>query len=145
WAARRARLLVGGRRARERPRGRGVRPAAGARRARLAAVDKRLQSRDPRARLAADRGRLAALEARFHRRARALLADRQHAWADVAARLDALSPLKVLDRGYALVRAEDGAGVASGARVAPGRPLRVRLADGELGVTVTDVRPDGKD
>src|SRR5262249_2931326 len=138
-------LLVDELRAREKRLGRAVRHAAAALRARLAAVDKRLQSRDPRARLAADRRRLAALEARFHRRGRALLADRQHAWADVAARLDALSPLKVLDRGYAIVRAEDGAVVASVARVAPGRPLRVRLADGELGVTVTDVRPDGKD
>ncbi len=134
-------FLVDELRAREQRLVRAAHHAAAALRARLAAVDARLQARDPRARLAADRGRLAALEARFQRRARALLVDRQHAWADVAARLDALSPLKVLDRGYAIVRAEDGAVVASVAGAAPGLPLRVRLADGELGVTVTDVRP----
>jgi exodeoxyribonuclease VII large subunit len=134
-------FLVDELRAREKRLVRAAHHATSRLRARLAGADKRLQTRDPRARLAGDRGRLAAMEARIARRARALLVDRQHAWADLAARLDALSPLKVLDRGYAIARDASGAVVASVARVAPGDPLNVRLADGELAVTVVAARP----
>jgi len=133
-------LLVDELRARENRLVRAAHHVVAGLRARLAGADKRVQARDPRARLAADRGRLAALEARIQRCARAVVAGRRHAWADVAARLDALSPLKVLDRGYAIARTLDGAVVASIAGVGPGVPLQVRLADGELDVTVTGAR-----
>jgi exodeoxyribonuclease VII large subunit len=50
------------------------------------------------------------------------------------ARLDALSPLAVLQRGYAVVR-RDGQLVRSIAEVSSGDQLSVRVADGEFGVT----------
>lgn len=57
-----------------------------------------------------------------------------------AAALDALSPLKVLSRGYAI--AYGPAGVAtSTADVAPGDEIRVRLADGDVLGTVSGVLP----
>jgi exodeoxyribonuclease VII large subunit len=46
------------------------------------------------------------------------------------ARLHSLSPLAVLDRGYALVRAADGGVVRSVAQLAQGDTLTTRLADG---------------
>lgn len=46
------------------------------------------------------------------------------------ARLHALSPLAVLDRGYALVLAEDGSLLRSAAQVAPGDRIITRVADG---------------
>jgi len=56
-----------------------------------------------------------------------------------AGRLDSLSPLAVLGRGYALVqRADDGAIVRAPGDVGAGDPLRIRLADGEI---EADVRP----
>jgi exodeoxyribonuclease VII large subunit len=52
------------------------------------------------------------------------------------ARLRALSPAATLDRGYAIVQRADGHVVRAATEVASGDPLRVRLADGELSVTV---------
>jgi len=55
------------------------------------------------------------------------------------ARLRALSPLSTLRRGYAIVRRADGRVVRTPLDVAAGDPIRVRVADGELSATVTDV------
>jgi len=46
------------------------------------------------------------------------------------ARLHSLSPLAVLDRGYALVLDTDGVLIRSAAQVAAGDKLVTRLADG---------------
>jgi exodeoxyribonuclease VII large subunit len=51
-------------------------------------------------------------------------------------RIDGLSPLAVLERGYALVRRrDDGRLVRSVTQVEPGDGLRVRVSDGELEAT----------
>ena len=57
-----------------------------------------------------------------------------------AGRLDALSPLAVLDRGYALVRGPGGKLVRRAGDVSPGDPVSVRLGLGELDATVDRVR-----
>ncbi|NKZ06344.1 exodeoxyribonuclease VII large subunit [Actinomadura latina] len=54
------------------------------------------------------------------------------------ARLLALSPAATLERGYAIVQREGGAVVRESAAVKDGERLHVRLADGRLGVHVTD-------
>ena len=56
-----------------------------------------------------------------------------------AGRLNALSPLSVLARGYAVVCGEDGAPVRSVGRAGPGQRLLVKLDDGDLGCTVNRV------
>ena len=50
----------------------------------------------------------------------------------LAASLDALSPLKVLGRGYALAQRPDGAVLRSADQARIGETLRLRLADGAL-------------
>jgi exodeoxyribonuclease VII large subunit len=55
------------------------------------------------------------------------------------ARLRGLSPLAVLERGYALVLDEDGALIRSAAQVAQRNRLRTRLSDGEFSSTVNEV------
>lgn len=57
----------------------------------------------------------------------------------VAAKLDALSPLKVLSRGYAIAMDEDGRAVKDSSGVRAGDKLTVRLASGALGCRVEDV------
>ncbi|MDG4784556.1 exodeoxyribonuclease VII large subunit [Micromonospora sp. WMMD1102] len=52
------------------------------------------------------------------------------------ARLRALSPAATLNRGYAIVQRADGHVVRAPGEVAAGDPLRVRLAEGELGAVV---------
>jgi exodeoxyribonuclease VII large subunit len=60
-------------------------------------------------------------------------------------RLQALSPLSVLARGYALVYAENGTLLRSAAETAPGQSIRARLASGTLSaqVTTTDSMENG--
>jgi exodeoxyribonuclease VII large subunit len=50
----------------------------------------------------------------------------------IGASLDALSPLKVLDRGYAVARNEAGRVLRRLADFAPSMPIRLRVADGEV-------------
>ncbi|MFI5207629.1 MAG: exodeoxyribonuclease VII large subunit [Gemmatimonadales bacterium] len=56
-----------------------------------------------------------------------------------AASLDALSPLKVLERGYAVARSEAGRVLRRLADFAPAMPFRLRVADGEV-----NARTEGK-
>ena len=55
----------------------------------------------------------------------------------LAAALDAMSPLKVLGRGYAIARKEDGTVIASTANAAPGERFHLCLSDGQLACQVT--------
>jgi exodeoxyribonuclease VII large subunit len=65
-----------------------------------------------------------------------LLQLRRERLTGVAARLEALNPLAVLQRGYAVVR-RDGQLVRSVSQVERGDRLAVRVSDGEFGVTAT--------
>ncbi len=65
----------------------------------------------------------------------ALNRERQR-FGQLASKLDALSPLKVLGRGYAIPRKADGGVVRSVADVAPGDPLKLRVSDGEISCQV---------
>lgn len=56
-------------------------------------------------------------------------------------RLQALSPLSVLGRGFALVQDEEGRVLRRADQTAPGREIKVRLAQGRLGVRVEQVEP----
>ena len=54
-----------------------------------------------------------------------------------ATSLDALSPLKVLGRGYALARDAEGHILSNASQVEVGDSISVLLGEGELGATVT--------
>lgn len=56
--------------------------------------------------------------------------------------LHALSPLRVLDRGYAVLLTDGGRAVRASDEVARGQALAARLASGRLRVTVTDTIPE---
>ena len=58
---------------------------------------------------------------------------------EFAASLQALSPLKVLSRGYSLTQKSDGTLLRSAASVAPGETLTTRLASGLVHSAVTSV------
>jgi exodeoxyribonuclease VII large subunit len=62
----------------------------------------------------------------------------------LSGRLEALSPLAVLNRGYALVTrgGPDGPVITDAAQVAPGDPLTVRLSRGAIDARVETVRPE---
>jgi exodeoxyribonuclease VII large subunit len=65
--------------------------------------------------------------------------DRRRAGVEqLAGKLDALSPLRVLERGYSIVKdsAADGAVIKSAGQVQPGQELQIRFYDGERVVQV---------
>jgi len=132
----------------------------------ISRLERRLALRHPAARLSLARGAITPLEQRLarageraisqrldailplqlrlHELMRRRLAYDQSELAERCARLDALSPLAVLGRGYAIVRrAMDGAIVARSAQVQSGESIAVRLADGMLGAVVTSTDASG--
>ena len=74
-----------------------------------------------------------------------LLDRRQHLertrLAGLTSTLDALSPLKVLGRGYAMAQDENGKVITSVHSVELGERIRLRVADGQLGCTVMKQYP----
>ena len=72
----------------------------------------------------------------------ALLAGKRARTGQLAAALDAMSPLKVLGRGYAIARKADGGVIARTGDAVPGERFRLRVSDGELACRVeeTDTR-----
>jgi exodeoxyribonuclease VII large subunit len=87
-----------------------------------------------------DAHRLAVLRDRL-RRGPALLLERRRSGVEQAgARLAALSPRGTLERGYAIVRAQDRI-LRSAAAVGPGDPIEVELAEGGLTARVEETRP----
>ena len=55
-------------------------------------------------------------------------------------KLDAMSPLKVLTRGYAMTQKEDGSLIRSVSQTEPGDRITVSLSDGQLTATVVEKR-----
>ena len=113
------------------------------RRRRLAEGRQALEALHPRARLVAHRARLDELSARASSAIRRRVHDGARRFGALGGRLDALSPLRVLERGYAIaLGGEAGDHVVYDAReVAPGSALTVRLHRGALGCRVESVEP----
>ena len=77
--------------------------------------------------------RIDALDSRVAAAGRRILEERRGALGTLAARLDSLSPLRVLDRGYAVViNSRDGRLVTEAATAEVGDELDIRLARGKL-------------
>jgi exodeoxyribonuclease VII large subunit len=98
-------------------------------------LETRLRRFDVRPRLAADRRRMDAARAAAVRSMEMRLARRRSAWEQAAAKLSQLSPLRILERGYAIVSNEGG--IVKDAAAAPrDSRVHVRLAKGELDARV---------
>jgi exodeoxyribonuclease VII large subunit len=67
-----------------------------------------------------------------------VLTAHRHALERMGAQLDALSPLRVLERGYAIPVATDGALLRGRAAFTPGRRFDLRLADGVVPARVEE-------
>lgn len=99
---------------------------------------------EPRQLLARARERLGVSQTRIERSVERT-ARRASATLDgLDARLRSLSPLAVLERGYALVLGKDGSVVRSASQIARGEHVRTRLSDGEFSSTVDEVRSASK-
>jgi exodeoxyribonuclease VII large subunit len=109
--------------------------------ARFARSSDALHAQAPARRLAATRERLERALTALIRSARLAVRDGGARLAANAARLEALSPVAVLARGYAIVRHGDqGSVVRAAEQVAVGDALAIRLGSGEIDAAVTGVR-----
>jgi exodeoxyribonuclease VII large subunit len=102
------------------------------RRARLRMAEERLRYFDVRPRLERNRNRLQAAEAAALRLVGLALAAERRRLENSVARLEQLSPLRVLDRGYAIVQVRNSGIVKDPALVKPGAALEIRVARGSF-------------
>lgn len=108
---------------------------------RVAAKGTTVLHHDPRRKLAHAREHLSDFRSRLDRSLERLLQSSRAQLGSLDARLHSLSPLSVLDRGYALVLSSDGSVVRSAAQVAAGEQLTTRLADGSFISRVESTSP----
>ena len=99
---------------------------------RLQAVEGRLSRLEVRRRLESDRARTAAAADALQHALRRQLDRRVARLQSLLAQLGDLSPLNVLERGYALAYGPDGRLLRDAGRVQPGDEVAVRLARGRL-------------
>ncbi|HET97927.1 MAG TPA: exodeoxyribonuclease VII large subunit [Desulfurivibrio alkaliphilus] len=109
----------------------------GAYRERVNRLNHQLRRLDPRHRLLAHQGELRENRLRLFFLVRQLLAERRNHLNRLLATLDAVSPLAVLRRGYAIARLADGTVVRSAKQAPPDTHLRLTLHDGSLNCRVT--------
>ena len=110
----------------------------------LEKVGARLRDRMLRDRMAVGRERLAGLAARAERAERARLVQARRRLDAVARELELISYRKVLERGFALVRGEDGAVRRRADTVKSGETLTLTFADGEVRATAGEGAPKPK-
>jgi exodeoxyribonuclease VII large subunit len=108
---------------------------------RVAQLTASLLRHDPSTQLRVMRERFAGQDQRLARALTQRLAQAAHQHTAALRDLNALSPLAVLNRGYALVRAANGALLTSSANTAAGDTLHIRLASGAFDATVTSKEP----
>lgn len=99
-------------------------------RLRLERLEKSRYLQNPKEIVSTRREKLQLLTQRLQHLVERHLVDKDQALALLAEKLDALSPLKVLQRGYALAEKEDGTLVKAAEGLEPGERIRVRFAKG---------------
>ncbi len=107
-------------------------------RAELRAAETRLYRAHPHRRILEQRGALLAMRHRLEAAIRPALAGRRHAVQAAAGKLEALSPTRVLERGFSLTQRADGHIVTRAADLTPGERVHVRLREGAFDATVDD-------
>ena len=71
-----------------------------------------------------------------------LLAGKKQKFISLTAKLDAMSPLKVLSRGYSVTHRADGSVLRASSEVAPGDEITVRLLHGSVRAEVLETREE---
>ncbi|HEV8549015.1 MAG TPA: exodeoxyribonuclease VII large subunit [Polyangiaceae bacterium] len=105
----------------------------------VGALERRLVGRHPRTVIARARAELGPLQVRLEAAQARRLGALSARLGERAGRLDALSPLTVLARGYAIATRADGRALRRAGEARVGDELEVRLGAGRLATTVTRV------
>ena len=83
---------------------------------------------------------LTLIENRLIMSQRQLLSSHNQKFVSLTAKLDAMSPLKVLTRGYSVASSEDGTILKSVSQVSVGSQIHISLCDGVVEAKVTDMK-----
>jgi exodeoxyribonuclease VII large subunit len=118
---------------------RALHAASARRRTDLRSLESRLFRSHPQRQIADQRAALAAAERRLVASGTSLLASRRGSLEALAGKLDALSPLKVLDRGYSLARGPGGQVLRSCSGLHQGDDVTVTLRDGDLRTRIEEI------
>ena len=89
------------------------------------------------------RDHLAALAERMGSAQYRFVNGKRQRFVGLTAKLDAMSPLKVLSRGYAMTQTADGSLLRSVKQTGVGDTIKVSLGDGSISATVSDIKENG--
>jgi exodeoxyribonuclease VII large subunit len=103
----------------------------------VARLESRVRQQHAELRLAKDERRLQTLDARLDAARLVSVTEGRTRWQRLNTQLEALSPLRVLERGYALVYGPDGRLLHSSDEVNAGEGVTAQLAQGRIRATVT--------
>ena len=70
------------------------------------------------------------------------ISQKHREFASLAASLDAMSPLRVLSRGYAVASDSEGNTIKSAAELKAGEKIRLKFSDGDAGCTVDELNAE---
>jgi exodeoxyribonuclease VII large subunit len=110
-------------------------------RRRVQSAESRVRVRDPRLWLGEARRRLESAEARSIQAIKTRLARESRRIGPLGAAVHALSPLRILERGYAIATGPDGRVLTDAAQARTGDEIALRLAKGRLAVEVIGSEP----
>jgi exodeoxyribonuclease VII large subunit len=90
------------------------------------------------------RQNLSGLKTRLVSAQRQNISLKKHRYVALISKLDAMSPLKVLTRGYAITQKDDGTMLRSVSQVSAGDSIQIRLQDGALNARIMDKKENAK-
>lgn len=102
-------------------------------------LTKRLERRHPEELLKISKDKHLHLTKRLDRAMTGILSEKQKEFTAVIATLEALSPLKIMERGYSLSYSEDGKLIKKVSQVKKDDSIRVQLSDGQINCIVRNV------
>lgn len=122
--------------------GQGLGKAISARREKLNSLSNSRVMRDPAASIDNKRIALDHIRERLISSEENILGRKKHDFIGYAAALDAMSPLKVLSRGYAIVSNDEGLTVRSVSSISAGEQLDIMFSDGKARCVVNELNID---
>jgi exodeoxyribonuclease VII large subunit len=89
--------------------------------------------------------KLQRLSRSLNRAMNSALSQKQKEFSGLLSTLEALSPLKIMDRGYSLAYTAEGELIKKVAQVKPERKIQVKLSDGNIKCVVTEIEESAND
>lgn len=110
----------------------------------LTSVEKRFKRMTPKEQLLQNKEKHQIVMKQLSRSMSLILSRKEQQYSNVLSTLEALNPLKIMNRGYSVVYTEDGKLIKSIGQIQKKDTVNVQLSDGTLKCNVTDIQGVGK-